>query len=102
SLSFITLVGGQFFRENDVQNAITALEVPDGSVSINNSSDQQASDFYAVLASYGIYVNENIGFNDKIYLDLGIRFDGNTAYGDQVGLIPLLKAGASYIISEEE
>lgn len=99
--SFITLVGGQFFREQDVQQAITALQVVDGSVSINNSASQQAQDFYSVLTSYGMYVNENIGFRDRFFLDLGLRLDGNSAFGESVGLIPLPKVGASYILSEE-
>lgn len=99
--SFITLVGAQFFREQDVQQAITALEVVDGSVSINNSASQQAEDFYSVLTSYGIFVNENLGYKDKLFLDLGLRLDGNSAFGESVGLIPLPKVGASYILSEE-
>lgn len=99
--SFLTLVGGQFFRQQDVQQAITALQVVDGSVSINNSSSQQAQDFYSVLTSYGMYVNENIGFKDRFFLDVGLRLDGNSAFGESVGLIPLPKVGASYIVSEE-
>ncbi|KAB2810278.1 TonB-dependent receptor domain-containing protein [Phaeocystidibacter luteus] len=100
--SFVTLVGGQFFREQDIQQAITALQVTDGSISINNSASQQAEDFYSVLTSYGVYVNENLGYKDKLFLDLGLRLDGNSAFGESVGLIPLPKVGGSYILSEEE
>lgn len=99
--SFVTLLGGQFFREQDVQHAITALQVVDGSISINNSASQQAEDYYSVLTSYGMYVNENLGYKDKLFIDLGLRLDGNSAFGESVGLIPLPKVGASYIVSEE-
>lgn len=100
--SFVTMVGGQFFREQDIQQAITALQVVDGSISINNSASQQAQDFYSVLTSYGVFVNENLGFQNKLFVDLGLRLDGNSAFGESVGLIPLPKVGASYILSEEE
>ncbi len=98
--SFITTAGAQVFRENDVQRSITANEVVDGSISINNSASQNATDFFRVLSSYGIYIAENLGYRDFIYLDLGLRFDGNSAFGEEIGLIALPKIGASVIISE--
>lgn len=98
--SFITTVGAQFFRENDVQRSITANSVVDGSVSINNSSSQQASDFFRVVTSSGIYAAENIGFRDKLFFDLGLRFDGNSTFGDEIGLIALPKVGISYLLSD--
>ena len=98
--SFITTVGGQFFKENDVQRRIVANSVVDGSVSINNSSSQQATDFFRVVTSTGIIVAENVGFRDKLFLDLGLRFDGNSAFGDEIGLIALPKIGVAYVLSD--
>tara|TARA_R110001592_G_scaffold307299_2_gene580642 strand:+ start:149986 stop:152799 length:2814 start_codon:yes stop_codon:yes gene_type:complete len=98
--SFITTVGAQIFRENDVQRRILANSVVDGSVSINNSSSQKATDFFRVVTSSGIYVAENFGFKDKLFLDLGLRFDGNSAFGDEVGLVALPKIGVAYILSD--
>jgi outer membrane receptor protein involved in Fe transport len=100
--SFITTVGGQLFAQNDYQTLILATGVADGSVSINNSAGQSASDFYNTVTSYGIYVAENIGWKNKLFLDLGLRFDGNSAFGSEIGLIPLIKVGGSYVISDEE
>jgi len=99
---FITTVGGQMFRQNDYQTLINATGVPDGSESINNSADQSVQDFYNTVTSYGLYLAENIGYKDKLFLDLGLRFDGNTAFGEEIGLIPLIKVGGSYILSDEE
>jgi outer membrane receptor protein involved in Fe transport len=100
--NFLTTVGGQVFRSNDYQTAISATGVPDGSQSINNSADQSVQDFYNTVTSFGIYLAENVGWKDKLFLDLGLRFDGNTAFGEEIGLIPLLKVGASYVISDEK
>lgn len=98
---FITTVGGQVFRENDYQTLISAAGVPDGSESINNSADQSVQDFYNTVTSYGIYLAENVGWKDKLFLDFGLRFDGNSAFGEEIGLIPLIKVGGSYILSDE-
>lgn len=100
--NFITTVGGQFFRSNDVQNRIIANNVVDGSISINNSASQQATDFYRIVTSYGLYIAENLGIANKVYLDLGLRFDGNSAFGSEIGLIALPKIGASYVLSDEK
>lgn len=99
---FITTAGGQLFRENDYQTLISASGVADGSESINNSADQSVQDFYRTVASYGIFVAENVGYKNKLFLDLGIRFDGNSAFGDEIGLIPLFKVGGSYVLSDEK
>lgn len=99
---FITTVGGQMFRQNDYQTLISASGVADGSASINNSADQSAQDFYNTVTSYGIYIAENVGWKDKLFLDFGLRFDGNSAFGEEIGLIPLLKVGGSYVISDEK
>lgn len=100
--SFLTTVGGQVFRSNDYQTYINATNVPDGSQSVNNSADQSAEDFYNTVTSYGIFLAENIGWKDKLFLDFGLRFDGNTAFGEEIGLIPLIKVGGSYVISDEK
>ncbi len=99
---FITTIGGQMFRENDYQTLINATGVPDGSESVNNSADQSVQDFYNTVTSFGLYWAENIGWKDKLFLDLGLRFDGNTAFGEEIGLIPLIKVGGSYVISDEK
>ncbi len=98
---FQTTLGGQLFRENDYQTSILATGVADGSESVNNSADQSVQDFYRTVASYGIFVAENVGFKNRYFLDLGLRFDGNSAFGDEIGLIPLFKIGGSYILSDE-
>lgn len=99
--SFITNVGGQFFRNNDFQQAVTATGITDGAITINGG-DIAATDFQRGFANFGFYISENIGLWDKVFLDLGLRIDGNTAFGDDIGLLYLPKFGVSYTISEED
>ena len=78
-LSTITIVGGQFFRNQDEQLQVNATEVTEGSISINNAGEIDATDFLSAVTNYGFYAKENIGFKDKYFLEAGLRFDGNTA-----------------------
>lgn len=98
--SFITNVGAQFFRNSDFQQRVTATGVTDGAITINGG-EISATDFEQAFANYGFYISENIGLWNKVFLDLGLRIDGNTAFGDDIGLLYLPKAGISYTISEE-
>lgn len=98
---FITTVGGQFFRNDDFQQRIEANGVTDGAITVNGA-EHSVEDFQIGFANYGFYIAENIGLWDKLYIDLGLRIDGNTAFGDEIGLLYLPKVGASYTLSDED
>lgn len=99
--SFITTVGGQFFRDVDKQLLIVANDVVEGSESINNSASRNSTDFLSTVTNYGYFLAENIGFKNKYFLDLGVRIDHNTAFGQDVGGQVFPKAGISYVLSDE-
>ncbi len=99
--SSITALGGQLFRTDDRQINATANEVPDGSKTINSGASVSAQDFRRTVAQWGGYVNENFGYKDRYYVEVGLRVDGNTAFGEEVGPQYYPKIGASYSISSE-
>jgi TonB-dependent SusC/RagA subfamily outer membrane receptor len=102
NFSFITTAGGQFFRDIDNQLLIQASDVTEGSESINNAASRTSNDFISTVTNYGIFLAENAGYKNKYFLDLGVRVDYNTAFGQDVGGQVFPKAGISYILSEEQ
>jgi outer membrane receptor protein involved in Fe transport len=101
NFSFITTVGGQFFRNDDFQQRIIAEGVADGAITVNGA-EYSVNDFQRGFSNFGVYISENIGLWDKIFFDLGLRIDGNTAFGDEIGLLYLPKIGVNYNVSDEE
>ena len=101
NFSFITNAGAQFFRNNDFQQNILSSGVTDGAITINGGNIS-ATDFQTGFANYGAYISENIALWDKVFLDLGLRIDGNTAFGEEIGLLYLPKAGIAYAPSDQE
>jgi TonB-dependent SusC/RagA subfamily outer membrane receptor len=99
--SFISTAGGQVFRDEDRQDALTATNIAEGSTSLNNAADQTAIDFDLVVANYGLYVQENVGFRDRYYVEAGYRADANSAFGDDIGVVGYPKIGAGYVVSAE-
>jgi TonB-linked SusC/RagA family outer membrane protein len=49
----------------------------------------------------GFFVQDMLSLSDRYFLTLGLRVDGNSAFGSGFGLQPYPKASLSYIISDE-
>ncbi|WP_412061830.1 TonB-dependent receptor domain-containing protein [Rubrivirga sp. IMCC45206] len=99
--SFVSTVGGQVFRDDDRQDALTATNIAEGSTSLNNAADQTAIDFNLVVANYGVYVQENIGYRNRYFVEGGFRADANSAFGDEIGVVGYPKVGLGYVLSSE-
>jgi len=51
--------------------------------------------------SAGVFVQNSIGIRDRAFLTVGARGDGNSAFGENLGIQFYPKASASWVISEE-
>src|SRR5690606_17522680 len=49
----------------------------------------------------GLFVQEQIGYRDRLFVQVGLRADRNSAFGSEVGTFYLPKFGASYVLSDE-
>ena len=101
-LSSFTTVGFQFFSTYDHQSVYNGSNVRDGAQIITGAGVQTSDEWLSFLYNYGVFVQENIGFKDKYYIDLGLRADYNTAFGDNVGWQLYPKVGLSYLLSDEK
>lgn len=99
--SFITILGGQFFRNDDRQTRINATNVTEGSRSVNNAAEITGQDFIQIVTNYGYFGKENIGYKDRYFVDFGFRVDYNTAFGTDIGGQFFPSFGASYVVSNE-
>ncbi|WP_010249517.1 TonB-dependent receptor domain-containing protein [Myroides injenensis] len=99
--SFITTLGGQLFRNSDKQTLIEGRNIRDGAHSISEAAIRTSDEFLSEVLNYGFYLSENIGYKDKLFLDLGIRGDHNPSFGKNIGVQYYPKIGMSYMISQE-
>lgn len=100
-ISFKTDVGTQVFRDETVITRINANNVPDGSETVNSASTTNGADNLSEVAQVGVYAKENIGFGDRFFIDLGLRGDQNSAFGDELGTVWYPAIGASYVVTDE-
>jgi len=101
SLSLITNVGGQLFRTDDNQAERLALNVRDGSETVRGAGTTSADDVFLTVVNYGAYVQQNWGFHDRYFVEVGLRADGNSAFGDEVGFQYYPKVGLVYDLGAE-
>lgn len=99
--SFITTFGGQLFRNEDRQVAYNGTNVRDGMRDIRSAGATTSNEMYTEDVNYGVYIQENFGFKNKFFIDLGLRGDGNSAFGKDIGTQFYPKVGFSYIPSAE-
>jgi len=100
--TFISILGGQFFRSSDQQNTIVGEGGIDGTDVISSFPSLTANDLVLENANYGLYFLENIGYQQLAFLELGGRLDKNTAAGADANAVFLPKAGISYHFSEHD
>ncbi|MDR1632512.1 MAG: TonB-dependent receptor [Dysgonamonadaceae bacterium] len=100
-LSIISTAGYQYFSTYDHQSNSTGNGVRDGALIISGAATTSANEWLSYLYSYGAFLQENIGIKDRYFIDMGLRGDYNTAFGDNVGRQYYPKIGISYLLSEE-
>lgn len=101
-LSLVTSTGAQLFRDDDQQDSRVAQNVRDGSETVRGAGNINADDYLLQVVNYGAYVQQNWGFYDKYFLEVGVRADANSAFGDDVGFQYYPKFGGSYDLSAED
>lgn len=100
-VSNIATAGFQYFSTDDHQAAYNGRGVRDGARVMSGAASITANEVKSHINSYGVYMQDNIGFFDRYYLDLGLRVDYNSAFGDNVGWQAYPKVGLSYMLTEE-
>ncbi len=72
-----------------------------GSYQFSDASTIDAQENNQQQFQWGIYGQDQVGLWDRVFLDLGIRFDGNSAFGKDIGIQTYPKAGIAYNIGDE-
>jgi TonB-linked SusC/RagA family outer membrane protein len=68
---------------------------------VTNAISNVLSQGYGESRSLGLFVQEQVGFRDRLFVQVGLRADRNSAFGDDVGTFFLPKVGASWVVSQE-
>ena len=94
--------GVQGFREETsiIDAAGETFGLP-GTEDFGEAGTITANENRSQIFNGGFYFKEQIGLMDRVYIDAGVRFDGNSAFGEEVGLQTYPSLGIAYTLSDE-
>ncbi|MDX1566528.1 MAG: SusC/RagA family TonB-linked outer membrane protein [Longimicrobiales bacterium] len=104
-LGTTTSFGTQYYRdfEEEVENSGRGFPTSVQTVIDQTEfSDRQVSFSSVENKSLGIYVQEELSWQDRIFLTAAVRADDNSAFGADFDLEYYPKVSGSWVISEEE
>lgn len=94
--------GGQIFRDRYRQKFASTQDFsgPGKPLLTSGSASPSIDDQIVAQTNAGLFLQEVLGYQDRLFLTLGLRVDGNSAFGDDFGLEYYPKASLSWILSD--
>ena len=68
-----------------------------GSAAVQSAQDRQP----VAVKTLGLYVQEQAGFNDRLFVTAAVRTDQNSAFGTNFQSVVYPKASLSWVVSDE-
>ncbi|MCH1571020.1 MAG: SusC/RagA family TonB-linked outer membrane protein [Longimicrobiales bacterium] len=94
--------GGQVYEEYSWQlNGFDSDFAGPGEQLLGDGTDPGINENRLTVRSGGFFLQEQIGFGDRLFLTGGVRWDGFSTFGEGFGLAAYPKVAAAYTISDE-
>ncbi|MBI4539220.1 MAG: TonB-dependent receptor [Gemmatimonadetes bacterium] len=94
--------GGQAIETEETNNKAYAENFPGpGETTVTSGSVQLASEDMIRVINAGFFGQVRFEFKDRFFLTAGLRMDGNSAFGENLGLEPYPKVSAAWVVSDE-
>lgn len=95
-------VGAQMFQEETNSTSAYSQDFPGpGEPTVSSGGSALGFEERQRVINAGFFVQDVLGLRDRYFLTLGVRFDGNSAFGENLGLQAYPKVSGSYVISDE-
>jgi len=92
--------GAQGFRDEESRFWVEAENFVPGSEDIGEAGSTVPDELREQVFNGGFFFKEQLGYENRLFFSTGLRLDGNSAFGDEVGLQAYPSAEASYILSD--
>lgn len=94
--------GGQIFRDRARNNFVSTegFAGPGVPTLTSGGGSTGVGDNSLAVTNAGLFVQEVLGWKDRLFVTGGLRIDGNSSFGDDFGLQYYPKVSVSYILSD--
>lgn len=96
-------LGAQYYRRLFEFVTVDARGFPAPGITVTAAAAQVdgASDDFIENNTLGVFAQEQLVLNDRLYLTAAVRVDDNSAFGDEFDLVAYPKGSLSWVLSEE-
>ncbi|HET9985373.1 MAG TPA: SusC/RagA family TonB-linked outer membrane protein [Longimicrobiales bacterium] len=94
--------GGQLFEDRHrwTETDVAHFAGPSEPTLSSGATQEVYGDQRQRIINAGLFLQELIGWSDRLFITAGLRVDGNSAFGENFGLQPYPKLSAAYILSD--
>ncbi len=97
-ISSRTSIGVQYFRSYRETVFTTGEKLPPGAGSNASATDQFIGESFIESRTLGTYIEQQFGYDDRLFVTGAIRGDDNSAFGQDFDYTVYPKIGASYLL----
>ncbi len=101
TLNSKTSVGVQYLKDNFFGVLANGQNLPPGGSAITGAATRTASEATTIAVTVGAYVEETVGWRDRVFLTGAIRRDRNSTFGSKARSVNYPKLQGSWVISDE-
>ena len=103
ALASTSSIGGQFFKTELNSSFLGGTGFPGPGVETVSAVSQPATSTQTQIinTTIGAYGQEQIGWNDRLFLTGALRVDNNSAFGSQLKWVTYPKLSAAWVVNEE-
>ncbi|SMO80807.1 SusC/RagA family TonB-linked outer membrane protein [Gracilimonas mengyeensis] len=97
-----TFIGGfQVFQQQNLVRSATGISFPGPGLNVTGAAaEQSVNETYIEETQTGIFLQEQIGFDDHIFVTAGARLDAHSAFGSDFDAVIYPKLSGSYVFSD--
>ena len=102
AVKFTTSVGLQHYRSELSSITATASTFPAGPITtVTGGATRSGSEDYVANATVGMFVQQQVAWNNRVFVTAALRGDDNSAFGKSFSAAYYPKLSASWVMSEE-
>lgn len=102
-LELTTSAGAQFFQETDETNSSEATNFPAIPITtVSGGSQRDAFETFTENKTLGVYVQERLAWRNRVFLTGAVRFDDNSAFGEEFSGATYPKVSGTWVMHEED
>ena len=96
-----TTFGAQFVNYQIDQGEAFGAQLSPGTQTPNSAAVQSALEATTLSKTFGVFVEEQVGYRDRLFVTAAMRSDQNSAFGTKFQRVFYPKASVSWLMSDE-